>query len=446
MEVVMAARTLTRRAFIGTTAAGVAGTTIGIPGAGIGSSPDALALKGGTPVRSASFPGWPQTAELDEQNILKSLRNHRWCTFSGEFIPKFEKAWAEIVGTKGCVITPCGTHALNLSLNILDIGPGDEVITSPYSYIATFDSILMCYALPVYADVDLHTFQINPDDIEHRINENTKAIMPVHIYGAAAHMDKINAIGKKHNIPVIEDACQGPLVEWRGKRVGGLSAIGSFSFQESKILPGGEAGAVVSDDMDLIQKAYMFRDFGRDPKDGSNYVIRGTKYRISDFAPAVLMAQLTRFEKISETREKNAHYLTERLKEIPGITPQAHYPESTRSTCYVYGMRYESEYFDGLPKEKFIKAVQAEGIPLGGGYRPQNKMEFMKSSLESRGFQKVFSRERIENFWAKNECPNNDLLCAQALTLPQNVLLTGTKDVDDVVEAIIKVKKNSAAI
>ena len=131
----------------------------------------ALALHGGTPVRSTPFPDWPQTTAAEERNILKSLRNHHWCTADGEFIPKFEKAWAGKVGTRGCVITPCGTHALQMALELLGVGPGDEVITSPYTYIATVDAIMMGYSLPVFADSDLKTFQLDADDIEHRITE-----------------------------------------------------------------------------------------------------------------------------------------------------------------------------------------------------------------------------------------------------------------------------------
>ena len=213
---------MSRREFLGKTSVGLAAAGAVPRSFAISGNPKALALHGGTPVRSTPFPDWPQTTEVDEQNILKSLRNHRWCTADGEFIPKFEKAWAGKVGSRGCVITPCGTHALQMALELLGVGPGDEVITSPYTYIATVDAIMMGYSLPVFADSDLKTFQLDPDDIEHRITEHTRAIMPVHIYGAPSHLDKVLAIGKKHNIPVIEDACQAHHAEWKGKKVGTL--------------------------------------------------------------------------------------------------------------------------------------------------------------------------------------------------------------------------------
>ncbi len=408
-------------------------------------NPNTLALKGGTPVRTKAFPTWPQTNDRDEANILKSLRNHRWCTFDGEFIPKFEKAWAERLGAGGCVITPCGTHALHMALEVLAIGPGDEVLVSPYTYIATVDAILLCYALPVFVDSDIRTFQMDPDDIERRITEHTRAIMPVHIFGAPAHMDKILAVAGKHNLPVIEDACQAHLAEWRGKKLGTLGTIGCFSFQESKNLPGGEAGALVSNREELIAKAYMFRNFGSDPK-GVGYTMRGTKYRISDFAAAVLMAQLTRLDEVSLIREKHGAYLRSELRKVPGIMPQEHYPESTRQNNYCFGIRFDKQQFHGSSREKVIKALNAEGIPVGAGYPPLNKEPFLEDNLNSRGFRAVYSRQRLDKYREQNYCAQNDELCASSMYMSHEVLIGSKSDVDDVIGAFAKVQQNATQL
>lgn len=439
-------RNLSRREFLEKASAGVAVTSL-VPARApaVAGNPNTLALKGGTPVRTKAFPTWPQTHELDEANILKSLRNHRWCTFDGEFIPKFEKAWAERLGVGGCVITPCGTHALHMAIELLGIGPGDEVLVSPYTYIATVDAIMLSYALPVFVDSDVRTFQLDPDDIEHRITEHTRAIMPVHILGAPAHMDKILAIAKRHHLPLIEDACQGHLAEWRGKKVGTFGNIGCFSFQETKNLPGGEAGALVSNDKDLIAKAYMFRNFGSDPK-GEGYKIRGTKYRISDFAAAVLMAQLTRLDEVSETRERHAAYLRAELDKVPGIMPQEHYPESTRQNNYCFGLRYDKAQFHGASREGFIKALNAEGVPIGAGYPPLNQEPFIEDNLNSRGFRAIYSQERLDQYRKQNHCPHNDELCATSMYMSQEVLIGSKGDVDDVVEAFAKVQRNAAEL
>jgi dTDP-4-amino-4,6-dideoxygalactose transaminase len=439
-------RNLSRRGFLEKASAGVAVASF-VPAVApkVSGRPNNLALKGGTPVRSKAFPAWPQTNDLDEANILKSLRNHRWCTFDGEFIPKFEKAWAQRTGTRGSVMTPCGTHALHMAIELLGIGPGDEVLVSPYTYIATIDAILLSYALPVFVDSDIRTFQLDPNDMERRITEHTRAILPVHIYGAPAHMDRILAIAEKHHLDVIEDACQGHLAEWRNKKLGSMGTIGCFSFQESKNLPGGEAGAIDTNREDLIAKAYMYRNFGADP-DGPGYRIRGTKYRISDFAAAVLMAQLTRLDAVSETREKHAERLRSGLAKVPGILPQEHYPESTRQNNYVVGLRCDMAQFHGASREQVLKALRAEGIPIGAGYPPLNKEPFLEDNLTSRGFRAVYSRERLDKYRLQNRCPHNDELCATSMTLSQEVLIGSEGDVDDVVEAFAKVQRNAAQI
>ncbi len=439
---------LTRREFLEKTSGGLAAASLAplAASAAVSPSPGALAIRGGTPVRTKKFPSWPQTAELDEANILKSLRNHRWCTFDGEFIPKFEKAWAERVGTAGCVMTPCGTHALHMALEILGIGPGDEVLVSPYTYIATIDAIFLTYALPVFVDSDVKTFQLDPDDLERRITEHTRAILPVHIYGGSAHLDKILAVAEKHHLVVIEDACQGHLAEWRGKKIGSCGTVGCFSFQESKNLPGGEAGAMVSNRMDLIEKAYSFRDFGHSLKPGGGYAIRGTKYRISDFAAAVLMAQLTRLDEVSAKREAHAARLKEGLKSVPGICLQESYPEATRSNYYCFGLRYDKQQFNGAGRDKVIAAINAEGIPLGAGYPPLNKEPFVEDNLNSRGFRAIYTRERLDRYRKGNHCPHNDELCATSMLMGQEVLIASKQDLDDVVEAFAKVQKNAALL
>jgi dTDP-4-amino-4,6-dideoxygalactose transaminase len=304
---------------------------------------------------------------------------------------------------------------------------------------------MLGYSLPVFADSDLKTFQLDPDDIEHRITKNTRAIMPVHIYGAPANLDKVLAIGKKHNIPVIEDACQAHQAEWRGKKAGTFGTLGCFSFQETKVLPAGEAGALVSDNEELIAKAYSFRNFGGDAKT-HHYMTRAFKYRISDFAAAVLMGQLERYEDLCLKREKHAAYLRAELKNIPGFIVQEHYPESTRQNHYCFGVRFDRDHFKNLPREKVVSALKAEGIMADAGYTPLNKEPFLEQSLNLRGFRAVFSQERLDQYRRGNNLPQNDELCSTAFLLEQNMLIGEKSDVDDVLEAFAKVGKNPSLL
>ena len=437
---------LTRREFLGTTTA-MAMAGAAPKAAAVGGNPNALALHGGTPVRTKPFPSWPQTNELDEANILKAVRNHRWCTFDGEFIPKFEQAWAKHLGAGGCVMTPCGTHALHMALEVLGVEPGDEVLVAPFSFIADVDAIMLCHALPVFVDSDLATFQMDPADIEHRITENTKAIIPCHIMGAPADMDRINAIALKHNLPVVEDACQAHVTTWKGKPAGTLGTIGCFSFQESKVIPGGEAGALVSDNPDLITAAYTFRNFGCPPKHSETYVSRGTKYRISDFSAAILMAQMSRYETLCAVREKNAAYLKEKLSKIPGIMPQEYYPGTTRMTHYNFAVRWDKAQLAGLTQGQMIKALKAEGIRSAMSSTPPiNREPYLEKVLNSRGYQRLFSKERLDRYRQENVLPKNDELCATHVCMFHDILMGTTADADDVVEAFAKVQRNAAAL
>jgi dTDP-4-amino-4,6-dideoxygalactose transaminase len=333
-----------------------------------------------------------------------------------------------------------------MSLDLLLVVPVDKVIVSPFTFAATIDVILMCYALPVFADTDLRTFQIDPDDIEHRITEHTRAILPVQIYGGAAHMDKILAISKKYDLPVVEDACQAHMAEWRGKKLGTFGKAGCFSFQERKNLPGGEGGALVSDDDDLIRRAYMFRDIGRPERGNSRYAIRSTTYLPSDFSAAVVMAQLEHFDEVCAKREKHGAYFREGLRKIPGITPRENYPECTRDNFHVFGLRYDQESFHGAPREKLVEALRAEGVPICRVYVPLNKMPDLEHNLTSRGFQTVFSQERLEKYRRQIHLPKNDELSSTGLWIGQETLIGEKSDVDDMLEAIQKVQKNASML
>jgi len=435
----------TRREFLETTSVGVAASMAPAIRAATG-NPNALAVQGGTPVRSKPFPTWPQTHELDENNILKALRSHKWCTYDGEYVAKFEKVWAEHQGAQGCVMTPCGTHALHMALEMLEVQPGDEVLVAPFSFIADVAAIMLCYALPVFVDTDLETMQMDPEDIEHRITEHTRAIMPCHIMGAPPDLDRIVEIGQKHNIPVVEDAAQAHTTQWKGKKAGTLGTLGCFSFQETKVLPGGEAGAMISNNEKLIAKGYCYRDWGRPPHQGETFVMRGTKYRISQFAAAILMAQITHFEDICLIREKNAVYLKEQISKVPGISPQKFYPGTERVSHYNYALRFDKESFSGISQKTLIKALTAEGIPVESSTPPLNREPYLERQLNSPGYQRIFSKERLARYRDQNVLPRNDELCASHLVMPHEVLMGTQADTDTIVEAFAKVQKNSSKL
>ena len=231
---------INRRDFIGKTSAVGAGLALGFPEVVRASQSGAKpALLGGPKAHAAAFPGWPVFDQTEEKALLETLHSGQWFRGSGKAVAKFEDEYEKLTGAKHCIATSCGTSALTTVLGGLDIGPGDEVIIPPYTFVATYNVVVLNYALPIFVDTDLESFQIDANKIEAAITKETKAVLPVHIGGSPADLDKILEVANKHQLPVIEDACQAHLAEWRGRKVGTLGLAGCFSFQASKNLNSG---------------------------------------------------------------------------------------------------------------------------------------------------------------------------------------------------------------
>ena len=408
---------------------------------------DKLAVLGGAPVRKGGFPGWPEIRENDERGWMDVLRSRRWFRFDGDRVSKFEKAWAEKLGAKYCLATTSGTTALVTALRGLAVGPGDEVVIPPYTFIATANAALLNHALPVFADSDLETFQIDPKRAESVVNGNTACLLPVHIGGSAADMDAFMALGKKLSLPVLEDACQAHLGEWRGKKLSTVGDLGCFSFQGSKNLNSGEGGAVVTNRPDLLEKCWAFHNQGF-PASGSTHVKPGIgcNLRMTEFQAALLVEQLARLEDQAKTRDQNAAYLTSMLKEIPGIYPARLYEGCTRSAYHLYMFRYDKSRFADVPRARFMEALRAEGAPASGGYSTLNKQEFLKNAFETKGFKKIYGPRRLKRWDEQNQCPVNDRLCTEAVWFTQTMLLAPRRDMELIAESIRKIQKNAAAL
>lgn len=442
----MTAKRMGRRAFI---RAGVGGAaTLAMLQAGTRRARAAVskpALLGGEKIHPGSFPGWPRTDERHEQVWQEVLRAHGWCRLNGDYVKRFEEEYAKTMGSKHCLAVANGTSSLYASLNALEVGPGDEVIVPPYTFVATINVVLLQYALPVFVDTDTETFQIDAKKIEASMTDRTRALLPVHIGGYVADMDTILDISKRREVPVIEDACQAHFAEWRGKRVGSIGDTGGFSFQVTKNLSGGEGGAMLTNREDLMERAFVFHTNGRPwhLTSGFSYVQNGANLRMTEFQGALLLEQLTRVEAESQIREQNAEYLTKRLEAIPGIHPAKPYEGTTRNAYHLYMFRYDAEAFGGLPRERFRQALSAEGIPNSPGYTPLNKMPFLKETLYSRGYLNVYGKETIDAYFNRIECPENDRLCNEAVWFTQNMLLGPRSDMENIADAIERIHANA---
>jgi dTDP-4-amino-4,6-dideoxygalactose transaminase len=386
----------------------------------------------------------------EEQALLEVLRSGKWFRGDGTAVNNFEEAYTRLTGAKYCIATNGGTTALVASLGALGIGPGDEVIVTPYTFIASFTAIMMHFALPVLVDVDPETFLIDPAKIEAAITERTAAIMPVHIGGNMANMDAILAVAQKHKLPVIEDACQAHMAEWRGRKAGTWGTTGCFSFQVTKNLCSGEGGAILTDDGELAEKIYAFHNNCRARKvTGYNFFYMPTRagnFRMTEFQGALLTAQMTRLEEQTRTRDENARYLTSLLREIPGVRPAKMYDGCTRNAYHLYMFRYQAEQFANLPKAKFLQAVSAEGVPCSGGYTPIDWKPFLSETFNSRGGRRVFPQEMLVQWHQRCQTPENDRLCQQAVWLTQRMLLGPRSDMDQIAEAVRKVRANAGEI
>lgn len=441
---------LTRRRFMASATATAAAAGVGLSFAGSSSAAEKPARLGGKPVRTKPFPSWPKMDKLEEDSLLKVLRSGHWFRGDSQEVTRFEQAYAKLTGAKHCVATANGTAALVASMGALGIGPGDEVIVPPYTFVATVTSVLMHYALPVFVDSDPDTFQIDARKIEAAITDRTAAILPVHIGGSVADLDAILAIAAKHKLPVIEDACQAHLAEWKGRKVGTFGTTGCFSFQVTKNLCSGEGGAILTADLDLAQKCYAFHNNCRARQiTGYNFTYLGARsqnLRMTEFQGALLLAQMTRLEEQSHTREQNAAYLTSMLREIPGIVPAKMYQGCTRNAYHLYMLRYKPEHFAGLPRAKFLQALSAEGIPCSSGYSPLNKEGFITNTLHSRGYERIYSKERIAQWHQRNQCPENDKLCSEAVWFFQTMFLGPRSDMDQIAEAIRKIQAHAGEL
>ncbi|MBI1353875.1 MAG: aminotransferase class I/II-fold pyridoxal phosphate-dependent enzyme [Acidobacteria bacterium] len=430
-----------RRLFVGAAAALAAGP---VHAAKTGS--DKPAVLGGKPVRTESFPSWPLVEKNDEKLLLETLRSRLWNRRNGRNTESFEKAWATKIGAGHAVATNGGTTALYAGLAALDIGPKDEVIVPPYTFIATVNAVLQHHALPVFVDTDFQTHQIDPSKIEAAITKNTRVILPVHIAGSAADMDAILAIGKKHGIPVLEDACQAHLGEWRGRKLGTLGAAGCFSFQASKNLNCGEGGCLVTNDRDLAVRASAFQNNGNPLHgDGKNRGY-GSNLRMTEFQASVLHAQMERLDEQAARRSANAAYLDGLLADVAGVTPARRYEGCTRSAYHLYMLRYEPEAFGGMSKARFMEAVKAEGIPLSGGYHPLNHDDFLEKAFQTRAFRAVYSSGEMAKWRERNVTPVNDRLCGEAFWFGQTTLLGERSDMEQIAEAFHKIHRFAGEI
>lgn len=442
---------INRRKFLQTSTIAGAGFTL-MPNftfAGNGSGNNKPVLLGGKK-NTYGFSRWPVYDQTEEKALLDVLHSDKWGRLDGNVTAAFEEVYSKLVGVHHTLAVSSGTSALYTMLGALDAGPGDEVILPVYTFVASYNVVVLNYALPVLIDTDPETFQIDAEKIEPAITNRTKLIMPVHIGGSPADMDRILEIGRRHNLPIIEDACQAHLAGWKGKKVGSLGLGGAFSFQSTKNLNCAEGGAITSNDEAFIRKCYTFHNQGQGGTTTSYTTgegTRGSNLRLTEFQAGLLLAQMTRLEQQAGKRSENAAYLTNLLNEIPGITPAKLYEGTTNSAYHLYMFRYDKRYFQGLSRERFIETLSAEGIPCSSGYGQMNSSAYVQGLAGNKHYLKIYGKKGMQEWLERIRCPQNDTLTREeSVWFTQNTLLGSRTDMEQIAEAIQNIAKYSGEI
>ena len=401
-----------------------------------------LAIQGGSSAKSKPFPDWPIYDDLERDALNEVLESRAWWRTEGTKTLEFEQRFAAYHQAKHGIAVTNGTHAIEVALAAAGIGPGDEVIVPNATFVATASAVLFAGALPVPVDVSADSYCIDPELAEAAINENTKAIIAVHLGGRPADMDQLTAVAQKYDIALLEDAAHAHGSEWRGRKVGAFGIGGTFSFQASKTITAGEGGMIISNDDDFERLARSTHDCGRMPGEWFySHYIYGSNYRLSEWQGAVLLAQLTRLDEQTARRNANGRLLDRMLGEIAGITPQSHDARVTRNGHYAYIFHIDTRAFADISNQQFVDALEAEGIPTQAPYPPIHKLDVFTSGAY---------RDRLSGAQAQanhdflmDAFPNSFRESDETVWITQNALLGDEEDMTEIVAAIQKIQENA---
>ncbi len=397
------------------------------------------ALLGGTPVlakRPDHFT-WPRPVDAAYEGLKRTLHSGIWGTLGPEN-ERFASKYAAYCHTKHCLPVLNGTISLELIFRALDIGWGDEVIVSPYTFSASVHSIVLAGAMPVFADTDPDTFTLSPASVEEHITPRTRAILGVHLGGRPFDFDAIDTIARKHSLILIEDAAHAHGSEWRARRCGSLGRAGSFSFQASKNLSCGEGGAITTNDTALYEKLWSMHHNGRAyTQQGYDHPILGTDARLAEWQCAVLSAQMERLDGDIERRMRSASLLDREIENLPFLSACKKDERITRNSLHLYPFRYHPDRLGGLSRKLFLKALNAENVCFADeGYcDPIYRMQMLYTEDFARLTGRIFRDP-------SGELPENELLASsEGCWLQHTTLLGSDEDILRIVEAAARIGK-----
>jgi len=399
-----------------------------------------LAVNGGTKTIDHTLgKPWPIRGEAEEQAVVEVVRSGQWWRGTdpeSSQVARFEDEWAAYHNARHCVAVTNGTTAIECALKALGVGAGDEVLVPALTFVASATAIALVGATPVFVDIDPGTFNIDPDAMEAAITDRTRAAVVVHNGGYPCDMDRVAEIAESRGIAIVEDSAHAHGSEWKGTRVGALVGLGTFSFQMGKTLTCGEGGAIVTNNDELAEKAFSFHHIGR-MKGRPFYEFHrvASNLRMTEWQGAILRAQLKRLDDQIATRTRNYTRLIEGFKDIDGIEPIRLDDRVTRWSFYYWNFRYDQEAFAGVPRDTFLKAAAAEGVPVGVG--AHGAPIYTNPVFQHEG------PDRAPADYTHVTCPEAERVHAGvALSITHRCFLGGTEDMDLILDALRKIRDN----
>lgn len=416
-----------------------------------------LAINGGKPVRQEPFPDYITIGAEEKKAVLEVLESTQLSKFIGIWSPDFyggdhvqhlERAWETYFSVKYAVSMNSATSGLYAAAGAAGVGPGDEVIVSPYTMSASATAAVVYGGIPVFADIDPEIFCISPESIKKCITPRTKAIIVVDIFGHPADMAEIMEIACDHDIVVIEDTAQAPGATVQGKYAGTLADMGVFSLNYHKTIHCGEGGIVVTDDDQYAERLQLIRNHAEvvvEDKGVKNLVnMVGFNYRMTEIEAAIAYEQLKKLDRLLTPRITAADYLSKNLAGYPELTPP-HVKPNVRHGYYVYALKYDRSK-TGISRERYVAALQAEGIPFENGYTKPiylNAMYQQRIAFGRDGYPFTYPGYKGQVRYSKGICPVTERIEYHELIL-STICHAGIrkKDLDDVIAAFDKVHNN----
>jgi perosamine synthetase len=399
-----------------------------------------LAIEGGPKAKPSPYGTGKRFGKEELAQLEEALEQNTLFYFKGRKVKEFTRKFADLYGFRHCVAASSCTGAIHAAVGALGISVGDEVIVPPLTDTGTLIGLLYQNAIPVFADIDPDTYTIDPESVEQRITDRTRAIIAVHFDGGPADLDGLVRVSEKHNIPLIEDCAQAFGTRYKGRRVGGFGTIGCFSTNDFKHMSTGDGGMVVTSDDKLAKGFFEFVDKNYDRSGASvGYApaFLAPNYRMTELQAAVGIAQLDRLEAVCDRRNKLGDMLSVLLAKVPGIVPHG-VKEGGKCTYFGYLGRFKPEMFRVGP-EQLIKAINAEGVPAWKKYA--SPVHLYSIFTEKKAY--PHSRFPFEGTGRNYEygpglCPVAEALIPVQLGLPVNEFFT-EKDIEETAAGIRKV-------